>query len=257
MTPITITILTPTFNRRHTLPRLYESLKRQQVNTFEWLIIDDGSTDQTEEYIARISAEGNIPIRYLKQKNQGKHIALNTGVNKAKGDWVFIVDSDDFLDIDALQLIEKNIYKNVGYQQCYRRQFTDGRIIGKKIVQDIFIGSATQAGNIYQGDLAYVFETKVLKKFPFPKFPNEKFVPELYIWNKISDEHQIIFFSHSAPYICEYLDDGYTKRFKEHLKKNPFGFLLFYRNQINREKSIIKKIKYIIRSIQCVLYIKR
>ena len=93
-----ITILTPTFNRAHLLPRLFESLTHQTDFNFEWLVIDDGSTDGTSDLFAgKTFLSAPFPIRYYRQENSGKHRALNAGVKQAKGDFIFIADSDDWL----------------------------------------------------------------------------------------------------------------------------------------------------------------
>ena len=92
-----ITIFTSTYNRAYTLNRLYESLTSQTNQNFDWVIVDDGSTDDTEALIKSFIDEGIIKITYIKQKNQGKHIAINTGVALAKGDFFIVIDSDDYL----------------------------------------------------------------------------------------------------------------------------------------------------------------
>lgn len=251
-----ITILTPTYNRVHTLPKLYKSLIDQH-GQFEWLLVDDGSTDNTIEFIQSVIDEGKISCRYIKQINQGKHIALNTGITHAKGSWIFIVDSDDYLKSDALLIVAEDILKyGMQYELCYRKVLMSGDLVGNILKEDTLELSATEAGNIFNGDLAYIFKTETMKKFPFPSISHEKFVPELYIWNRISDQYKILFFAQKAIYVCEYLEDGYSRRFKEHLRKNPMGFLLFYRNQISREKNLMCKLKYLVRCIQCVWYIK-
>jgi hypothetical protein len=112
----------------------------------------------------------------------------------------------------------------------------------------------TMAGHIFKGDLAYVFRANVMRECPFPEFPNEKFVPELYVWNKIADIGKIIFYVDQIIYLCEYLPDGYTSNFKKNLKSNPYGFGLFYRDQMIRDTRLIGKIKACIRSLQCTLY---
>lgn len=251
-----ITILTSTYNRAYTLPRLYESLKKQDKE-LEWILVDDGSTDATEEFAKYVADENEIILQYIKQANQGKHIALNTGVQYARGEWIFIVDSDDYLKDDSLTILFEGI-KEYGkdYELCYRKELINGKLLGNQLLKDNVVLTPNEAGKIMKGDLAYVFKTSTLKKFPFPQISSEKFVPELYIWNKISDQYPILFFPQQSIYACEYLEDGYSKRFKEHLKKNPIGFLIFYRNQLSREKSFIKKFKYFIRSIQCVYYMK-
>ena len=103
---MTITILTPTYNRAGTLPKLFESLQGQTSKDFEWIVIDDGSKDNTTELVKEFveKAEGFL-VTYLKQDNSGKHVALNNGISKAQGELIFIVDSDDWLSDNAVETI--------------------------------------------------------------------------------------------------------------------------------------------------------
>ena len=255
-----ITILTPTYNRVHTLERLYSSLCEQiDLECFEWLIIDDGSSDETFTLIEKFKNQNKIPIRYIFQENRGKHVALNNGIENAKYDWIFIVDSDDTLTIDAISTIKKDLIlleslNVVGF--CYRRAYFDDSIIGKEVKtnETYLLMSPSEAGKLLVGDLAYIFKKEIMRKNLFPVIPNEKFVPELYIWNKIHNYGKIAFFITKSIYKCEYLEDGYTKNFKRNLKNNPIGFLIFYSSQIFYEKKIIGKIKCIIRSFECIYY---
>ena len=100
-----ITVFTPTYNRGYIIEKLYNSLVSQNYNEFEWLIVDDGSTDQTQELISNFITKGFIDIRYFKQENGGKHRAINKGVKLAKGELFFIVDSDDYLSNNALDRV--------------------------------------------------------------------------------------------------------------------------------------------------------
>ncbi|PUE19632.1 hypothetical protein B9Z38_01425 [Limnohabitans sp. MMS-10A-160] len=254
-----ITILTPAFNRAHTLLRLFESLQVQTLKTFEWLIVDDGSTDHTELLVEKLkSLHSGFPIRYIYQSNGGKHVAINKGANKALGNWVFIVDSDDALTQDAIQALSLEIDK-VGETGatgiCFRKAYFNESIIGKSYFGDEpkFM-HPTAAGEYFKGDLAYIFRTEELINHPFPVFKGEKFVPELYVWNLIGDDGPVWFIPEKAIYLCEYLADGYTANFKKNLRKNPKGFGIFYRNQFLREKSWILKIKCSIRAMQCLFY---
>ena len=97
MSPILLTIFTPTFNRAHTLVRLYEGLLKQTEKVFEWLIVDDGSTDGTKNLVEGFIQERKLNIRYFYQENQGKHIAINKGVSEARGNYFLTIDSDDYL----------------------------------------------------------------------------------------------------------------------------------------------------------------
>ena len=99
-----ITIFTPTYNRAYKLSDLYESLLQQTCFDFEWLIIDDGSTDNTRDLIETFDANGKFPIRYFYKQNEGKQVAINYAAKEAQGEWVFIVDSDDMLTTDAVAM---------------------------------------------------------------------------------------------------------------------------------------------------------
>ena len=100
-----ITVFTPAYNRGYIIGKLYESLRRQSFRDFEWLVVDDGSTDDTGTLLAGFIAENKIPIRYFRQENGGKHRAINRGVREARGELFFIVDSDDHLADDALERV--------------------------------------------------------------------------------------------------------------------------------------------------------
>jgi glycosyltransferase involved in cell wall biosynthesis len=252
-----ITVLTPTYNRAHTLPRLYESLRRQTSQDFEWLVVDDGSEDGTRELVAGLIEQDDVRIRYVFQPNAGKHVALNTGTLQARGDTILIVDSDDALVQSAIQQIADKftLYTREGVKGlCFRKALLNGDMLGRSVDAEAIELSPTEAAKTFRGDLAYVFTKAAMASHPFPQIPGEKFVPELYIWNKIGDTGQIVFFPKQVIYLCEYLPDGYTHNFMSTLKKNPKGFLLFYADQIGRETSPFVKLKYAIRSLQCCYF---
>ena len=255
-----ITVLTATYNRAYTLSRLYESLARQTNESFEWVVVDDGSTDNTLDLLAGFQKESSFPIKVLRQENAGKHIAINTGVLAEGHDWILLVDSDDALSPDAIEVFLNDLSAHsaqdiVGY--CYRRADLDGRLIGN-VITDVADDSAIMlpvvAGPLYGGDLAYVFKRSVLLKHPFPRFEGEKFVPELLIWNRISDDGKILYFHHKFIYLCEYLADGYSANFYRNLQRNPKGFGSFYKEQIGRETNLVRKLKCTIRYVQCLLF---
>ena len=254
-----LTILTATYNRYNTLLRLYDSLESQCNKDFEWLVVDDGSSDDSILLLNALRFVASFPVRVLHQNNSGKHVAINNGVSVITNDWVFMVDSDDFLPPDAVEMffsdLKRSNNKFVGY--CYRKADVFGEIVGRKIdnsINDFSIMTPTQAGNFYSGDLAYVFMTSILAKYPFPTFIGEKFVPELLVWNRIADEGDIAFYHHKIIYFCEYLQDGYSANFDMNLRKNPRGFGCYYKHQFLRECSFVRKLKCAVRYIQCVYF---
>lgn len=255
-----ITVVTPSYNRRQTLDRLWQSLCLQTTNLpFEWLLVDDGSTDDTLAWFEQTNKLAHIKKNYLKQANQGKHVAINTAVKHAAGDWIFIVDSDDELTIDAIETVTRDLVESqhdpnrVGL--CYRKSNVDGKLIGKSTPQRGPLRlKPNEAGAMFQGDLAYVFKKTSLAENPFPIISNEKFVPELLIWNRIADNGDILYFPQTAIYRCEYLPDGYSASFKTMLRRNPRGFALFYGDQIRRLKPGVSWAKALIRYCQCLVY---
>ncbi|MHC8306518.1 glycosyltransferase family A protein [Pseudomonas sp. PB3P13] len=253
-----ITILTATYNREHTLSRLFDSLCAQSCMDFEWVVVDDGSVDNTLELLKAYSELASFKVNIIHQTNSGKHVALNNGVAQSTTPWIYIVDSDDAIVTTAVQTIYTALSEQDGAAVglCYRKAYFDMRLVGRdvKTGDSPLVMSPTEAGHLFKGDLAYVFKTEVFKKHKFPVFANEKFVPELYIWNKIADEGKVIFYGETILYLCDYLEDGYSKNFSSNLRKNPNGFLIFYWSQINRERILLFKVKYLIRAAQCFWY---
>ncbi|EKB12450.1 hypothetical protein HMPREF1167_02488 [Aeromonas veronii AER39] len=253
-----ITIMTPTYNRAYVLPRLYDSLCQQTRQDFEWLVIDDGSTDGTAELIFDYRVKSDFSINYFYKENGGKHRAINEGVVHATGDWIIIVDSDDLLTGDAVAKLY-DVMNHIGSEfvgMCFRKATLSGHMIGISgtVWSKSMVMQPIMAGHVLKGDLAYVFRTNVMRECPFPEFPGEKFVPELYIWNKIADIGKIVFYVDQVIYLCEYLPDGYTSNFKKNLRSNPCGFGLFYRDQVIRDTRLFGKVKACVRSLQCILY---
>ena len=129
-----ITIFTPVYNRKDTLLRLYESLKRQTVKEFQWIVVDDGSTDGTKELMADFTREEAVDIIYEYQENSGKMRAVNRGVQLAQGEYFFIVDSDDYITDNSIELIMReaeNLPKNLGGMIFRKIDMASGKITGK------------------------------------------------------------------------------------------------------------------------------
>lgn len=255
-----ISVVTPSFNRCHTLDRLWLSLFAQTgTDKFEWLLIDDGSTDSTRDWFYNLAPNPRFVARYVHQNNQGKHVAINTAANHAHGDWVLILDSDDALTPDAIETVTDTL-TDLGREKslsglCFRRRFFDGQLVGRQIDDQLPIClTPNQAGAIFRGDLAYILHLSALRNHPFPIISGEKFVPEQLIWNQISDDGGIYYHPAKAIYLCEYLPDGYTRNFRRLLQQNPRGFELFYRDQVSRIKIGWSWLKYSLRWMQCRLY---
>lgn len=180
------TVFTPTYNRAHTLHRVYDSLCEQTFRNFEWLVIDDGSTDGTAALIARWADIADFPIRYFRQENSGKHIAYNRAVATARGVLFAPLDSDDALLPDALERIahywnaipeaERQGFSGIGGLCCDQ----NGRIIGDSFPTSPMDSDLREILFVYglRGEKWGVSRTDVFRQFPFPEIAGTQFVPE-------------------------------------------------------------------------------
>lgn len=249
-----ITVFTPTYNRAYMLPKLFKSLLIQTDKNFEWIIVDDGSNDNTEKICNDwIKTCKDFKITYVKQKNQGKHIAINTGVKIAKGEMFFIVDSDDYLSMDAIENIEK-FYKQIKDNGKFvgvsgMKAFTNGNRIGGNFPFTTIDCSMVDIRNKYKikGDMAEAFKTNILQKYPFPQFDDENFLSEGAVWNKIGSKYLLRYFNKNI-YFAEYIADGLTKSIHKKFRENPKGTMFVMIQAIrNKNVNILQKIKYAIK----------
>jgi len=233
-----ITVFTPTYNRAHTLPALYNSLKAQEFKDFEWLIVDDGSSDQTRELIKEwLVEENSFKITYIRKGNRGgKHRAINTGTELAKGLLFFIVDSDDYLVPDSLKKIhnweqtipiaEKPAFAGISGN----RGFSPTQAIGGSFGNGFLDATSLERKKFkIMGDKAEVFYTAVLKKFRFPEFEGEYHVTPAVVWFRLAHSGYKIRWFNEVVYICNYLEDGITKNMVKYVTDNPLGVALFER----------------------------
>lgn len=227
-----ITIFTPTYNRARTIPRLFESLQKLDNKNFEWLVIDDGSIDNTEELIYQyIEKETSFPIRYLKTSNGGKPRAINLGATLAKGDIFFIVDSDDWLPADSLDTIwyyYTQIKDDPSFAGVAGARLLEGKISGGHLKSEYI--DATNLERLkfkILGERAEVFKTDILKKYPFPNFEGENFIPEAASWNAMGRDGLKLRWFDKSIYSMEYQDTGITMNLEDHYKKNPKNYLYY------------------------------
>lgn len=224
-----ITIFTPTFNRCELLKKLYHSLVRQSDHRFEWLIVDDGSVDNTARFVRSWKNEEKVAIKYIYQENQGKHVAHNTGVRNTNSKYFFTVDSDDELPEDAIASIYEAIadirtrHDIAGL--IAKRGFHNGEDQCSEFPDNIYEVSIRDLYKVYKlkGELALVFKTEVMKEFLFPVFDNEKFVTESVILDLISMKYKMKILD-KVIYLGEYLPDGYTRNLNRIHKKSPEGY---------------------------------
>jgi glycosyltransferase involved in cell wall biosynthesis len=243
-----VTIITPAYNRAALLPKLYASLKAQTSRDFDWLVIDDGSTDDTENVVSRMKAEADFTITYVKKKNGGKHTALNLGIATISAELTFIVDSDDYLTPDAVSTIRQfhEKYKSrlesdriCGYS--FLRAYSDGTVnTGEYPVDEALDSFRNQRiNNNLLGDKAEVYYTRILKKYPFEVFEGEKFMPEDAVWLKMSGPFNMVHINRVI-YTCDYLQGGLTRTGRRMKIFSPYGMMYRSSVYINDKKVAIK-----------------
>ena len=251
-------MLTPVYNRREELKNLFLSLQDQSSNDFEWLIVDDGSTDGVREDIVTYEGKAEFPVKVIHKENGGKHTALNMGIERINTDLTFIVDSDDRLTKDAIKTIkevDEQYYNDAICGYSFLRQFPDGEINGKQFPKDYLVDSYINV-RINNEDLfadkAEVFFTKCLKEYPFPEFEGEKFLGEDVVWIRMARKYNMIHINRPI-YIGNYLESGLTINRRKNNISSPRGCMC--RAKEFMEKDII--LKYRIKGyIQFIVYSK-
>lgn len=243
-----ITIFTPTYNRGYIIENLYKSLQRQTFTDFEWLVVDDGSIDNTEELFDRWKKEdNNFNIRYYKKGNGGKCRAINYALDKAKGELFFTVDSDDHLTNDALEKINKweneldkskkfaGIVANLGsnghktINNFFKEEYLDLSLLER-------YSYCEDNKKVLDGERAFIFYTEVHRKYKYPEFEGEKFMTEAVTWNRMANDRYIVRYFNDIICIYEYLEDGLTKAGNKLFLENPRGYGLWL-----KEKAIFEK----------------
>lgn len=242
------TVCTPTYNRAQLLFPLYRSLCTQSLKDFEWIIIDDGSTDQTKSVVESFIEEGILDIKYKYQENGGKHRAINSAILDASGVLFFIADSDDYLLDDSLKIVAsyyEQIKENSNFAGvCGLMSYPNGQIIGSGFNKECIVSTALEIRVKYHvsGDLKEVFLTEILKKNPFPEFKNEKFCPEALVWNRIACNYKLLYFA-KVIYVADYLDGGLTSKIIRIRKQSPNASLLYYSELLGYDIPFIEKVK--------------
>lgn len=239
MSTLSFTVFTPTYNRADILGGVYYSLLEQTFRGFEWLIVDDGSTDHTGDLVMGWQREALFPIRYIHQDNRGKHVATNVGVREAKGDFFLILDSDDTCVPDTLEQFkslwesipehEKNRYSTVSVL-CANSK---GEVVGRQYPCDV-----VDAKNGWQqlalrssGERFGVNRTDILRSFPFPQFDGEKFIPEGIVWNRMALQYRTIF-ANKVLRIYKQRSDSLSASSIRIRANSPIGTSVYY-NELN------------------------
>lgn len=247
---IKITVYTPTYNRANLLQNLYKSLLQQTYRNFEWLIIDDGSTDNTKQVVNGFISQGIIDIRYFYKQNGGQHTALNMGIEKAEGTLLMDVDSDDYLTDNALERIvywESTIVGRRGYAGVSGlRMYFSGEQIGTKWSgsKEYIDATNLERKDIgLEGDKAEAYYVEVLKKYyPIPVFEGENDVEKGVLWDRIAYAGYKMRWFNEKIYCCEYLESGMTSNIKSNYIKNFQGFTYWKKQLIKMQPTYKRKL---------------
>lgn len=251
-----LSILTATYNRGEYLQKLYDSIKanlKYNLNC-EWIIVDDGSNDDTKKYIKKFIDENIISIIYYYQKNNGKMSAINEAVKLASGSLMVDCDSDDYFVPDAFQKIEKNANRLLENENLYGMVFlkkeNNGTISGKEFKGQ---GKITSMFDLYfkddvQGEKIIVFNGKIRKTYFHKLEHNEKFITEARMYHQMDEKYKIITFNEAVEQ-GSYIEDGYTKNISKTFKDSPFGYYMYFKEILSKDMRgvLFKKRLYVIK----------
>jgi len=244
----TLTVFTPTYNRKKLLKRVYKSLTMQTNDDFMWLITDDGSDDGTREEVESFIKEGLVNIKYIYQENGGKMRAHNRGVIECETPLFVCLDSDDYFTKNAVDDIitewEKisvndriaGIIAHKGTDEVhtlYGARFPDN--------ENTTLKGLYERG--FKGETTLVFKTEVIKRYLFPEIPGEKYVPEDYVYDKIDRDHEFVILPRILT-VCELVSSGYTDAVERLRRENPTAWFLYYGQRVSNTRMSVLRIKY-------------
>lgn len=240
-----ISVLTPTYNREGLLENLYHSLLENTKYgvEIEWLIMNDGSTDNTKEVIEGFQKEKEITIQYYEQENQGKMVAINQLVPYATGDLLVECDSDDYFTKDAFAVIKKAWEENKErtdiYALCFLKYDTKGNNMGNE-----FPKTETTMFDLYfkqgeNGEKALVYFTKIRKQYQYKIEKKERFSTEARMHHQMDEKYKIMGINQPIM-ICEYQEEGYTKNITNQFKENPYGYYEYFKEILQKDFKGVK-----------------
>lgn len=247
-----VTVFTPTYNRAYILRQLYESLKKQTNKNFEWLVVDDGSSDDTEKLIHEFQEESKeFEIRYIKKENGGKCRAINTGLDLANNELFFTVDSDDYLTADAIEKIisweadlpQDKKFAGIVANRGFSEMETENSFFNEEYIDTDLLDAQQYKENgkrVLAGERAYIFYTEVHRQYKYPEFEGEKFMTEAVTWNRMAKDGYLVRFYNDIIWIFEYQDDGLTKAGSKLFLNNPRGYGLWLREKAEFERYSLK-----------------
>jgi glycosyltransferase involved in cell wall biosynthesis len=259
---MTFTIFTATYNRRHTLGRLSESLGAQTFRDFEWVVVDDGSRDGTMDFLRELQARASFPLRFIYQPNSGKQKASNRAIDLAAGELFATLDSDDTLEPQALERLYFH-WCSIPIER--RQEFSgvnclcvkaDGTVLGDRYPMNpgqetLDSDALTMMALKLSGDKWGFHRTDIMRAHPFPIFEGERFIPDGLLWNRIGSKYRLRYVNEPLRRVYFEEIDCQSRRNVEFRIRNPRGSQLFYQEQIRfaptaplRFKAIVNYIRF-------------
>ena len=243
----TLTVFTPTYNRAYVLKQCYDSLCRQTCKDFVWLIVDDGSSDNTKEIVDKWIAQNNgFEIQYVYKENGGMHTGHNKAYELIDTELNVCIDSDDYMPDDAVELIVNfwNENKDGSYSGIIALDvYKNGQVIGKELPNK---KSTTLSGyyqNGGQGDKKLIYRTEIINKYPaYPELDGEKFVPLDYKYLLCDQDYELLIMNKPVC-VVEYMEDGSSKNMLRQYYRNPRGFAFMRKVHMKYDKGVLKKFK--------------
>lgn len=238
-----ITLFTPTYNRAYIIENLYRSVQRQTFRDFEWIIMDDGSSDNTEELVRGWMADGNdFPIRFYKVPNGGKCRAINRGLDLAEGELFFVMDSDDYLTDDALEKVDQwfsqldpdSDIRGIVANRGYTAEQTQNYLFREPYLDESLLSIYTlhrDGKQVFDGERAFVFYTDFHRQYKYPEFEGENFMTEAVVWNRMAHDGYIMRYYNDIIWVFEYKEDGLTRAGSSIFLRNPRGYGLILREK--------------------------
>ena len=247
-----VTVVTPTYNRGYILDKCYISLKNQTSKSFNWLVIDDGSTDNTEDLVLKWKEEAHIPIEYYKKENGGKASALNLALDKTNTEYFVCLDSDDQFTLTAIEAALKNLALIKGNDNycgiiALRNNSNGGVVGGKRIPEEVVETTVMEITDKYRirPEFIQFYKMSVISNYRFPEIQGEKYISPEFIAREINRKYKFKV-SQQNLCICDYIEDGLTKNKVSIISKNPKGYTLIKKQSYELAEGLYAKSKHAI-----------
>jgi len=237
-----LTIFTPTYNRADKLHQIYKSLLKQNTtDDFEWLIIDDGSSDNTEEIVQTYLDNPAVHARYYRKENGGKHTAHNMALDLARGDYFMCLDSDDYLEDNALSKVFSALDALITCGLIAYKALADRTLISNEFPERAQVESTYALSSKYNchGEFVLIYPTETFRQHPFPVFRGEKFVTECVVYDQIQCPMRLL---PEIVQICEYQPEGLSRSVDRVMKTSPAGYCVYFMQRIDLQESFSKRL---------------